>query len=85
MNGKGWFGTSYICVKCEKGFYYEDYAHQKCDGDNCSACERNQGKCPDYVADKKPTHDCRSCQRKFYGPSCLEAHSTVQGKAKKSG
>ena len=84
MNGKGWLGTCFICVKCEKGYNQEDYTHQKCEGDNCPACERTQRKCPDYAADKKRTHDYRSCQRRFYGPSCLEAYSAVQGKTRKS-
>ena len=75
----GFFGTSYFCLHCEKGYSVEDLAHHRCPGRKCDACL--QIGCPDYQLfryQEKPNVPCRGCNRKFYGVTCQANHLAMK-------
>ena len=76
---------SYYCHKCNKGYNQEDSAHHNCSRQNCEACRRKNGKCPDFKDNKRALVYCKDCGRSFYGRQCFTAHkqSAVCGMFKK--
>ena len=84
MSGNGRLGTSYICMKCEKGYKSEVMPTTNAMGTIVQPAKETKGNVLITLQTKRRKQDCRSCQCRFSGPSCLEAHSTIQGKAKKS-
>lgn len=75
----------YYCHKCNKGYNQEDSAHHNCSRQNCEACRRKNGKCPDFKDNKRALVYCKDCGRSFYGRQCFTAHkqSAVCGMFKK--
>ena len=75
----------YYCHKCNKGYNQEDAAHHNCSRQNCEACRRKNGKCPDFKDNKRALVYCKDCGRSFYGRQCFTAHkqSTVCSMFKK--
>lgn len=76
---------SYYCHKCNKGYNQEDSVHHNCSRQNCEACRRKNGKCPDFKDNKRALVYCKDCGRSFYGRQCFTAHkqSAVCGMFKK--
>ena len=72
------FGTSYVCPHCYKG--YNDQGTHQCrhNQDHCKGCQ--QTGCPDFIEARArhqaPTLSCQSCCRRFYGDTCLQNHLT---------
>ena len=72
------FGTSYVCPHCYKG--YNDQGTHQCrhNQDHCKSCQ--QTGCPDFIEARArhqaPTLSCQSCCRRFYGDTCLQNHLT---------
>ena len=75
----------YYCHKCNKGYNQEGPAHHNCSRQNCEACRRKNGKCPDFKDNKRALVYCKDCGRSFYGRQCFTAHkqSAVCGMFKK--
>ena len=75
----------YYCHKCNKGYNQEDSAHHNCSRQNCEACRRKNGKCPDFKDNKRALVYCKDCGQLFYGRQCFTAHkqSAICGMFKK--
>ena len=67
----GFFGTSYYCAQCEKGFAVDDSRHHRCKGKRCYACQ--QTNCLAYQ-DTQATFYCPQCHRSFFNRQCYENH-----------
>ena len=70
---KGFFGSSYYCLRCEKKYSNSDFIRHHCPGLTFYAC--HQDDCEDQkkaqgAADVK----CRLCERCFFGPTCFSQH-----------
>ena len=80
---KGFFGSSYYCLRCEKKYDKEDFLHYRCPGLTCYACHQND--CEDQ---KKTlgaaTVKCRLCERCFFGPTCFHLHLHLNDKGEKT-
>ena len=81
------FSTSYFCERLHP---YNNLGQHECPnatGIHCPAC--CQESCSDYHEEYKTkrlaSHGCNSCRRVFYGPSCLELHSSKAQDGKPSG
>ena len=71
----GFFGKSYYCVECEKGFSSNDLKHHRCPGKKCFAC--HQANCQDFnQRDEGEVAElpCHRCHRFFFGPICQTNH-----------
>lgn len=70
------FGTSYVCAHCYKG--YNNEGHHKCEYNkgHCGACMQNG--CHDFLDARARHHTaivpCSTCHRLFYGNNCLKNH-----------
>ena len=73
---------SYYCRHCDQGYNTQDAQHHNCDGQNCSACYRQNKTCPNFATWVKPTVHCPDCHCVFYGQDCFQVHKT---KGKKRG
>ena len=68
---KAFFGKSYFCVDCEKGFNEDEMSHHKCN--KCYSC--HQYECSDFKKSTgKASVECQSCHRWFFGPVCMQNH-----------
>ena len=70
---KGFFGSSYYCLRCERKYSNEDFVHHHCPGLTCYACHQ------DNYEDQTKTKGaasvkCRLCERCFFGPTCFSHH-----------
>ena len=76
----GFFGTSYFCHKCLKG--YNDQGQHKCNSRTpfCRSCL--QENCMEFVEtyQRKQTASvpCRDCGGKFFGPKCYQTHKQLK-------
>ena len=72
----GFFGTSYVCAYCFKG--YDHQGQHRClrNENHCGACL--QEGCPDHARARSTygstTRTCDQCLRSFYGDVCFENH-----------
>lgn len=70
---KGFFGKSYYCLECERGFDHDDLAQHRCPGKKCYAC--HQPGCQDFRETIGSAQlPCTECNRNFFGPTCLDNH-----------
>ena len=76
----GFFGTSYFCHKCLKG--YNNQGEHQCSSRTpfCRSCL--QVNCMEFVEayQRKQTASlpCRDCGRKFFGPKCYQTHKELK-------
>ncbi len=69
----GFFGKSYYCTKCEKGFSHNDVKNHRCPGTKCYAC--HQKECVEWKRDGALARvTCNDCHRQFFGSGCLQLH-----------
>ena len=87
---KGFFGFSYLCLLCLKG--YDHQGQHRCPrnkGERCSSCFQTD--CDEhkaaYRAYRSPDVLCPHCQHHFYGTACLERHRTrtIDGRPRNGG
>ena len=70
---KGFFGSSYYCLRCEKKYSNSDFTRHHCPGLTCYACHQND--CEDQKKAQGAAHvKCRLCERCFFGPTCFSQH-----------
>ena len=84
----GFFSSGYFCGRCLHPYdHLGQHACPNATGIHCPAC--CQETCSDYHEAYKTkrlaSHVCNSCRRVFYGPSCLELHSSKAQDGKPSG
>ena len=78
----GFFGRSYYCHTCDKGYDHESFQQHPCTKRRCIACKQKD--CRDYQTilsnfDKPPRPTqvtCLVCNRCFYGSHCEHNHLT---------
>ncbi|KAL9960246.1 hypothetical protein ACROYT_G033681 [Oculina patagonica] len=71
----GFFGKSYYCTQCEKGFSHDNRKEHRCPGARCAAC--HQTDCHEWKrAHAVPRVNCADCQRDFFGTRCLQLHKS---------
>ena len=68
----GFLSKSQFCHDCNRGFNEDDYTHHSCEGRRCPACHRTN--CPDRDPTRRPSKNCSTCRRDFYGDDCYEYH-----------
>jgi len=80
----GFYGTSYVCDHCLKGYNDEGKHACKKNKEFCRACR--QHKCQDFdhaQANKlKATPPCHLCRRHFFGEQCFEKHLVMDNQGK---
>ena len=84
----GFFGRSYYCHVCDKGYDHENFQHHPCVKRRCIACKQKD--CRDYQVilsnfDKPPRPTqvtCLVCNRCFYGSYCEHNHLTFSPRQK---
>ena len=72
----------YYCRHCDRGYDVENARHHNCEGQNCSACCRQNKTCPNFATWVKPTVHCPDCNGMFCRQDCFQAYKT---KGKKKG
>ena len=80
---KGFFGSCYYCLRCEKKYTNADFTRHHCPGLTCYACHQND------CEDQKKTQGaasvkCDLCERCFFGPTCFSHHLHLDDKGQET-
>ena len=78
----GFFGTSYFCNRCLKGYNNEGKHACKKNKTFCRACRRQTCQDFNHANGLKATRPCHLCRRKFFGEQCFEAHLVLDNQGK---